>query len=1043
MTTPRRTLLHRAADPDGFRRGIAALVAERQPLAVRDSFVVVPTRAAADQLRRTLEHLAWTSGAAALCLPLIGTRADLLDALTARLRQPPPSLSAFAREVILGRAAREARARGFEPPFAVRPGLVAEMLALYDALRRQRRTVARFEEFLTDELTASDDRGAERLLTQTRFLAEAFRGYDAGVAASGQYDEHGRRERLLAEPADRPITQVIVTVTDRIADPAGLWPADIDLLTRLPGLQRIDVIATEARLTGGWLERVFEELPGIEERAVPAGGAGRPICLVPSADEWLFTSRDREEELAAFARRLKAERRTGRIGEDTSVALVVRRPLPYLYLARDVLGRAGIPYETRDTLPLAAEPFAAALDVLFEWVAGGFTRAGTLAVLRSPHFRFTDGDAPLEGRALVALDRALADARYLGDAERLATLVATWSALPERRRHEHARRAVPAARVAAAAAAALLPMATPRTVPEHIATLTAFLDRYLRPLPDDDVLAEREARVRAAVLGACRSLAAAYDAFDAEASLDVAVVSAAVRRWLGAQTFAPATGDGGVQIVDAATAPYGIYDEIQIVGLIDADWPERERRSIFYPAFLLQSLAWPEERKRLEGARAAFVDLLSLARRRFALSTVTLEDDAVVEPSAFLHEVRALAPPRQVAPVDHATRVFPWEALALAPAVPEAFTGRAGEWARLREGRTPGSDPAFHGEAGPWTLPRVSVSRLERYLDCPFKFYASQVLGLDEPLDDDDGRTPLERGLFLHELFERFFAAWKASGQGSITAALLPSAHELFDAIAAPALATLPAGEAAIERLRLYGTAGSPGIARRVLAMEAERGGVVVDRLLEFELDGAFTFTAADGRTRLLRLRGKVDRIDLLSDGTFHLIDYKTRRVPDLKRALQLPIYSVCVEQSLAGHLGRNWRIGEASYLSYEGPAAVTNLTKKAADLPARLAEAQGQLLDLLDGIGAGHFPPQPAERSLCATCAYAAVCRKDYVAVEVVRWLRGNCPWPSTARPSRPCQRRSCATATPASTRSIRRSTWPSKPRPAPARPRCWSIAT
>ena len=983
MTTPRQTLLHRAAGPDGFRCGIAALVAERQPLAVRDTFVVVPTRAAADELRRTLEHLAWTSGAAALCLPLIGTRADLLDALAARLRHPPPRLSAFAREVILGRAARDARARGCEPPFAVRPGLVAEMLALYDALRRQRRTVARFEEFLTDELAASDDRGAARLLAQTRFLAEAFRGYDAGVAASGKYDEHGLRAHLLAEVPDRPLAQVIVTVTDRIADPAGLWPADIDLLTRLPELRRLDLVATEARLAGGWLERVFEALPGIEERSVPAGVEGQPVCLVPSADAWLFTSRDREEELAAFARRLKAERRAGHSGEDARVALVVRRPLPYLYLARDVLGRAGIPYETRDTLPLAAEPFAAALDVLFDWVAGGFTRTATLAVLRSPHFHFTDGGTALDGSALVALDHALADARYLGDAERLAALVETWSALPERRRHEHARRALPAARVAAAAARALLPMATPRPVTDQIATLTAFLDRYLRPLHEGDVLVEREARVRAAVIGACRSLADAYGTFDADVALEVAVVSAAVRHWLGAQTFAPGTGDGGVQIVDASTAPYGIYDEIQIVGLVDADWPERERRSIFYPAFLLQSLGWPEERKRLEGARAAFVDLLGLARRRFALSTVTLEDEAVVEPSAFLHEVRALAPPRQVTPVDDATRVFLWEALALDPPAPDALTGRAAEWARLRQARTPGSAAAFHGEAGPWTLPRLSVSRLERYLDCPFKFYASQVLSLDEPPQDDDGRTPLERGLFLHELFERFFAAWKAAGHASITAELLPVAHELFDAVAAPALATLSPGEAAIERLRLCGTVGSPGIARRVLSMEVERGGVVVDRLLEYELDRAFTFTAADGRTRALRLRGKVDRIDLFSDGTFHLIDYKTRNLPDLTRALQLPIYSVCVEQSLAGHLGRNWRIGEASYLSYEGPAALTHLTKKAADLPARLADAQGQLLDVLDGIVVGHFPPRPAERSLCAFCAYAAVCRKDYVVAE------------------------------------------------------------
>jgi hypothetical protein len=343
------------------------------------------------------------------------SRGDLLDELAGRLEEPPARLSGFDREVMLARAARDARLAGAEPPFAVRPGLVAEMLALYDALRRQLRTVARFEEFLTEELEASDDRGAVRMLAQTRFLAESFRGYEALAASSGALDEHVLRDRLLDELAARPLRRVVITVTDRVADPAGLWPADLDLLTRLPGLAQLDVVATETRLAGGWLERLHAEMPGIEERAVPAGTGGRPLCLVPDADAWIFTSRDREEELAAFARRLKAERRAGRLTADQRVALVVRRPLPYLYLARDVLGRAGIPYETRDTLPLAAEPFAAAIDVLFEGVTSGFTRAATLAVLRSPHFRFLDGDAPLDGRAVVALDRALADARYLGD----------------------------------------------------------------------------------------------------------------------------------------------------------------------------------------------------------------------------------------------------------------------------------------------------------------------------------------------------------------------------------------------------------------------------------------------------------------------------------------------------------------------------------------------------------------------------------------------------------------------------------------------------
>lgn len=981
MTTPRVTRLHRAADADGFRRVIAGLVEETQPFAARDAVVVVPTRAAGDELRRSLERLLLGPSRPALCLPHLATRVDLLQLLRARLVAPPEWLSPFDREVILARGAAAARGAGLEPPFSIRPGLVAEMLRLYDALRRQRRNVDRFEEFLTDELAHSDDRGAVRLLAQTVFLADAFRRYEAGLEMWHADDEHRLRDRLIAEAAPQPVRRVIVTVTDRVADPAGLWPADFDLLARLPGLERLDVVATEARLGGGWLERVFEDLPGIEEVAAPPSRGERALCLVPSPDEWVFTSRDREEELAAFARRLKAERRAGRLAPDARVGLVVRRPLPYLYLARDVLERAGIPYEARDTLPLAAEPFAAALDVVLEWLSSGFTRSTTIAVLRSPHLRFADADgAAPSGASIAALDRALADARYLGDADRLTALVATWGTLPDRRRNDYARRALPAARAAAAAARLMAPLTGARAVAPLMDGVLGFLDRHLRPLDAADPLVEREARVRTAVLDACRSLARAYERFDPETALDVAGAAVAIRRWLGAQTFAPRTGAGGVQIVDAATAPYGEFDEVQIVGLIDADWPERERRSIFYPAFLLQSLGWPEERKRLEGARAAFVDLLGLASRRFALSTITLEDDAIVEPSAFVHELGTLAPPRQVVAEDVAARIFPWQALALEPPAFAALVEPARTWAAFRQSRMPGGDPAFHGDAGPWLLPRISVSRLERYLDCPFKFYASEVLRLEETPEDDDSRTPLERGLFLHELFERVFAAWQGQGRGAITATTLDEAHRVFADIAEAALATLPPGDAAIERLRLFGTAGAPGIARRVLAMEVERGGAVVERLLEYTLDGAFTFRDPDGRTRELTLRGKVDRIDLLDDGTFHLIDYKTRAVPDPRRALQLPIYSLCVTRQLDGYRGRHWRLGGASYLSYEGPNAVVPLTRKPEELPGRLAEAQRQLFDVLDAIAAGHFPPQPAERSLCNTCAFATVCRKDYV---------------------------------------------------------------
>ena len=47
---------------------------------------------------------------------------------------------------------------------------------------------------------------------------------------------------------------------------------------------------------------------------------------------------------------------------------------------------AGIPYQMSDALPLAAEPTAAALDLVFDTVAAASRAATLVALLRSPHF---------------------------------------------------------------------------------------------------------------------------------------------------------------------------------------------------------------------------------------------------------------------------------------------------------------------------------------------------------------------------------------------------------------------------------------------------------------------------------------------------------------------------------------------------------------------------------------------------------------------------------------------------------------------------------
>ena len=928
--------------------------------------VVVPTRGAALQLRRALGRET----------PALATRDELYDCLHARLDAPPPRLTAYDRYVMVRSAARDARntpSTGEARP--LRPGFIAELQRFYDQLRRQARTVTRFEQLLDEALLkdAEHDRGAERMLAQTRFLAATFREYERRVQTSNACDEHLLREWLIARPSSHPVREIIVTLADWIADPAGLYLADFDLLTRLPGLESVDVLATTALLESGFHQRIHGWLPGIEEAeaaelgVAPLPRAARPRLAVPvtDANRLVFVRRDREEELIAIARQVKSAAVTPE--SLARVAVVFKRPLPYLYLTREVFGGAGLPYQAVDALPLAAEPVAAALDLVFEFVESGFTRESIVALLRSPHFEFRHDSQRIDREAIAALDRELSRKRYLGGLERLNDVGAS-----------------PALQVVQAAALLLSPLIAAAPPSSQIHRLLGFLDAYETPIEATGSDASRLRRGRAAVREVLAALAAAHAAHD-EAPIDVGEMAASVRRWIEEHTFVPDAGTTGVQLVDDQAARYGEFDEIAVVGLIDGEWPDRPKRNIFYPSSLLASLGWPTEKDRRGTAEARFLELLQSAHVRVMVSTVSLDDEALVEPSPFVDEIpraRLSTAPLDLASGKGSTRDAFFELDADQPSNPEAR-----DWAAMRAARSPGDAPAFHGSVGPLDTgsapgarsPAWSVSALETYLGCPFKFFAQHVMRLEEEPDDEEVMDPRTQGQFVHEVFEAFFRRWQADGHQTITPVTLHIARSVFREVVEKCLERLSDTEAALERTRLLGSPAAAGLGEAVFRMEAERPVPVVARLLEHRLQDDFTFETAGGQRRL-SLRGKADRIDLLADGTFRLIDYKLGWPPNRARALQLPIYAVCAEQSLAGHLGRRWVLGEAAYLAFKGPKRVVALFSSGAERAKALAEAQERLIETVDAINAGQFPPTPDDVFRCETCTYAAVCRRDYV---------------------------------------------------------------
>ncbi len=1052
MTASPRIRLFSTPDLPSFRLAIADCLDWNRSWDLRASMVLVASRAAAGQLRWTLEQRLLAQRAAFVLPPLV-TRDGLYAELHRRLVEAPPRLGAVERLVCGRAAADEARASGVEPPFNLRPGLVDEFLGLYDDLRRNRRDVDAFERVLVETLEPSRDldRGARRMLRQTRFLAGMFRAYERRVAASGRLDEHGVRASALARGLRRPVPQVVLTIADRASGHDGLWPGDFDLLARLPGLVRLDVVSTSSLLAAGYRERLADLLPGIEETAVPRASGARARLVAPDAapGRRYFTWRDREEELLAVARQVKSRPAAER------TAVVFQRPLPYLYAARHLFASAGIPYEATGTLPLASEPFAAAIDLVLSFVSSGHARRPTVELLRSPHFHFSDADGPLDPSAIPALDGALREARYVGGngdededgaGSLLRRLAVRWAG-----RAGGARR-VPAARAARAAAAAgdeLAALARPGPASVLIDCLLRFVDAHRPPPPDDAETASRESRARAAVLGILRDWRDAHVRHD-DPVVDPAAITSTLRRLLEAATFAapaggvadvaaaggagaaagvdvavadvaaaggaaadvaaaaggadvapadagaaagadvaPAGGGGvaaspvpapaGVVLVDAPAARYGAFDRLCLVGLVDREWPDLARTGSLYPAALLYRLGWPREVDRQRAARAAFRDLLGSAARRVTVSTVALEDDAVVAGSPLLEDLADMDVEVGVE-TPSAGRVTADAGLAEgAAAVPLADEPAA--WLAVRERRRAEADARVGGLTGPLAPAVYAVSAVERYLSCPFQYFASAVLRLGDEPDDEVILGPRSRGRFVHDVLRAFFERWQDEGGGAVDVESFPRARALAAAVVEERLKELPPRDRAVERVRLLGSPAGAGVLDRLLMLEADRPGRVLERLLEVRLDGVHRL---DGETgpRPVRLRGTADRIDLIEGGRLRVVDYKTGHAPDRARSLQLPVYGRCAEEALADRRGGEWRLAEAGYVAF-GEARPWVPLDRRQDIAAASAEGQRRFLETVDGIEAGRFPVRPAEPYRCAFCDYPTVCRKDYVGDE------------------------------------------------------------
>ena len=229
----------------------------------------------------------------------------------------------------------------------------------------------------------------------------------------------------------------------------------------------------------------------------------------------------------------------------------------------------------------------------------------------------------------------------------------------------------------------------------------------------------------------------------------------------------------------------------------------------------------------------------------------------------------------------------------------------------------------------------LSASDLDLYLTCPLKYKFARVFGIpQEP-------TINQRfGILIHNVLERFH---KDGGEGGFERLM-----ELFQAG---------------WRRTGFGS-GDDELQFRDRALEAMR--LYWEREQEGEGEPVWLERKFDIRIGPHHVRGRVDRVDRLPDGSHELIDYKTgerKSEADLESDLQLALYRLAAREAW------DLEVGSGSYYY------VLDAEKVAAPIRSDDAErVERTVLAVGEGVTGQDFEPRPSPTT-CGWCDYRLIC--------------------------------------------------------------------
>jgi ATP-dependent helicase/DNAse subunit B len=406
--------------------------------------------------------------------------------------------------------------------------------------------------------------------------------------------------------------------------------------------------------------------------------------------------------------------------------------------------------------------------------------------------------------------------------------------------------------------------------------------------------------------------------------------------------------DYGVQINPRLEIQAQSYDVLIIGGLLDGEFPRESVKDVFFNDSIRKNIGLIATENLFDQDRFIFYSLVDSHAQRIYLTYPEYEQDRILPPSTFLADFTEIYPDLQNDPSFNSgylnTASYYWlrfgETILQqkddeAQIIMETLVNAGGDDVKkilqdtlhrigVHKFRFGGTEisPYEGGMAGNSSIANLlrkkfsnivwSASRLEEYAFCPMRFFYNRILKIEEWPKIEEEFTPLERGNLLHTILFRFYTEITDKNKPlHYKNRLMEIAHEELERLPYSGFF------AQLEKIRYCGNGVTEGFLGYFV--DYDQGQIAESQYSPAYFEISFGMAnkkncdissvteplILEDDGKILKLQGKIDRVDVNPNGSALIFDYKTGtsaqkiKPQDIVNGLsfQIPLYMEILPQ--------------------------------------------------------------------------------------------------------------------------------------------------